>query len=423
MSKNAATNSIVRLCSSCHHFSFNYIERFSFFVFSDIVFERPQPLKMISRSASSRKRKTPRTKTSPQRSTNSLVRKHSVAFENVPDDAKDADRDAELASAAPRPRGSSNTNLTDYPSSSRSGSSIKVTGTDEYNSPIFPVYSPEKMSSSETAISLNEYPQKSPQTSRSAAGGLQYDSGSRLTRSSVTPDDVYGFRGLQNTDFMGHKPRTSLAPELQPSKSPRSSLVPEDAYNNRGSRGSIDPSMFNRGSRNSLLPDIESYNRLSRPSMVADVTALRNSRCSLANDSSPNRSPRNSLLPDGTRSSRSSLLPDSTNRSPRNSLVPDSGSNRTPRGSFASTAATPGDTTPSNRTPRGSLVSECSMYSYNRNSRSSLPLQDGSGGSLMGKSPRGSIASATGVQFDLSTKTPRGSIESVPPGTYIHFRI
>ncbi len=371
---------------------------------------------MIHRSSSSRRRKTPRANTtSPQRSTSSLVRKQGVAFENAPGDDKDAsaagvDRDegrdkkfADPEAAGPRGRAGSSTNLSDYSKGAAArSSSITVTATDEYNTTMFPVYSSEKPGdlAAGTAISLSEYPQK-------GRPAMPYE-GARSPRNSVTPEDVYGYRGLQNTDFMGRKSKSSLGPEV--SKSSRSSLVPEDAYN-RGSRGSIDPSLFNRGSRNSLLPDAEFYNRTQRPSMVADVTALRNSRTSLIPDVSPNRSPRNSLVPDvgrgnfgpdGTRSSRSSLVPES-NRSPRNSLVPES--NRTPRGSFAAEA--------SNRTPRGSVTSEGSMYSYNRSSRSSLPLQDNS---MMGKSPRGSIASATGVQFDLSTKTPRGSVESVPPG-------
>lgn len=355
---------------------------------------------MIHRSSSSRRRKLPRASTSsPHRSTGSLARKQSVAFENLPGDERSRDEKrpgekkysiSDVETYTSRPRGGSNTNLNDYSSNLRS-SSITVTATDEHNTPTFPVYSPEKSSDLiDNAISLNEYP--SQKSSR-------YDN-TRPSRNSVTPDDPYAPRGFQNTDSMTRKSRSSLTPEV--SKSPRTSLVPDDAYN-RSPRGSIDPSIFNRGSRNSLFPDPELYNRQSRPSMVADVTALRNSRNNLVPDVSPNRSPRNSLVPETNRTPRGSLVPDS-NRSPRNSLVPDS--NRTPRGSLVAEI--------SNRTPRGSVTSEGSMYSYNRSSRSSLPLQDNTG--ILGKSPRGSIASATGVQFDLSAKTPRGSVESVPPG-------
>ncbi|XP_065221307.1 uncharacterized protein LOC135846251 isoform X2 [Planococcus citri] len=381
---------------------------------------------MIHRSSSSRRRKLPRTTSgSPHRSTGSLARKQSVAFESLQLDEKfeplsgekrdkkhSIGGDAETyisgsgGGGASRVRGGSSSNLSEYSASLRS-SSITVTATDEHNTPTFPVYSPERLSGGnviENAISLSEFP-PSQKSSRSS----NYDA-MRSSRNSVTPDDSY-LRGFQqNTDSMTRKSRSSLTPEV--SKSPRSSLVPDDAYN-RSPRGSIDPAVFNRGSRNSLFPDPEQYNRQSRPSMVADVQALRNSRNSLVPDVSPNRSPRNSLVPESSnrnllpeganRTPRGSLVPD-TNRSPRNSLVPDG--NRTPRGSLVADM---------NRTPRGSVTSEGSMYSYNRSSRSSLPLQDGTTG-ILGKSPRGSIASATGVQFDLSVKTPRGSVESVPPG-------
>lgn len=365
---------------------------------------------MIHRSSSSRRRKEQNLSTSPQRSTNTtFVKKLSVGFENLPSDVKEGERSdkrnkkySDVEAIGSRTRGSSSGNLSEYSSGTRS-SSITVTATDEYNTPMFPVYSQEKESNPiENAISLNEYPQKS-------RTNTSYDN-IRSSRSSITSDESYSFRSLQNAESVNRKSRSSLIPEM--SKSPRSSLVPEDAYN-RNPRGSIDPSVFNRGSRNSLLPDPELYNRSSRPSMVADVTALRNSRNSLVPDLSPNRSPRNSLVPesgrgnfslDGMRSSRSSLVPD--NRSSRNSLVPET--NRTPRGSLVAEI--------SSRTPRGSVTSEGSVYSYNRSSRSSLPLQDGL---VLGRSPRGSIASATGVQFDLPIKTPRGSVESAPPGTLI----
>jgi hypothetical protein len=352
---------------------------------------------MIHRSSSSRRRKNPRH--SPNRSTGSLVRKTSVAFDlgSSAADEKGFKRDRRSGSDAE----ASSTRIRDL---GRSAGTITVTAAaDEHGVPPFASYPPERVSSDmlDNAISLNEYPQKS----RGSIG----ESSNRPSRNSVTSDDAYSSRNLGGgSDSMGRKTRSSLLPlSSEASKSPRNSLVPEDAYN-RSPRGSIDPSVFNRGSRSSLCPDPDQYNRSARPSMVADVTALRNSRNSLLPDTtSPNRSPRNSLVPgECTRSPRGSLVPD-VNRSPRNSLVPDG--NRTPRGSLVADVS---------RTPRGSVTSESSVYSYNRSSRSSLPLQDGS--SIFGKSPRGSIASATGVQFDMSVKTPRGSIESVPPGRLHH---
>ncbi|KAK7605515.1 hypothetical protein V9T40_007373 [Parthenolecanium corni] len=428
---------------------------------------------MIHRSSSSRRRKSSRSTASlPQSSsTNSLARKQSAAaaFESgcsPSDDKEAADREEKReASAMYRIRsgggggaasGASSTSTLDEYGSGSSGrsSSITVTATDEYNTNVA-MFSMagggDSLHHMEAAISLSEYsaPSCAPKTRSSASAAAAaaatlaaaYESARSGGRSVVTPDEGYSLRSLQasgGADTMGRKSRSGLLSEAPSSRSPRSSLVPEDAYN-RGSRGSIDPSVFNRGSRNSLLPDPELYNRSSRPSMVADVTALRSSRSSLMADLSPNRSPRNSLVPadlTGTRSgvnmpsagsaaplmssaeggraaSRCSLVPESaaSGRSPRNSLVPESGSSRTPRGSLVAEPLA----LPACRTPRGSVTSEGSMYSYNRSSRSSLPLQDGTAITL-GKSPRGSIASATGVQFDLSTKTPRGSVESVPPG-------
>lgn len=406
---------------------------------------------MIHRSSSSRRRKSPTsTTTSPQSSSIGLSsharRKSGVVALNgsSPRDDKEVASDSGVGSGSSGGRSST---LDGYRrgSSSGCGSNTTVVAAGECDTSValFSISGgADEAYQAEEEISLSVYlspsAQKTPSSAATAAA----------LGSVATPDEAYSIHSSQgsvtsgsygaNTSSTSRKSRKSLSTDaFHPSRSPRSSLVPEDRCN-RGSRGSIDPGIFLRGSRNSLMPDSEQYNRSSRPSMVADATALRSSRGSFVLDFSPNRSPRNSLVPanlTGTRSgvnmpsvataavfvsspegsrglSQCSLLPElaSSNRSPRNSLVPESNLNRTPRGSlvaeplFLSTS----------RTPRGSVTSEGSMYSFNRSSRNSLPLQDGT--VTTGKSPRGSVASVTGVQFDLSTRTPRGSVESVPSG-------
>lgn len=410
------------------------------FAFVKLFFILLVSFAMIHRSSSSHRRKTTRSSGSGSSksslpSTGSSVRKRNVAFEQLTDD--DDDKDASEyepkfdrkysgdlentktetnpgavsgAKLASRVRDGSSSNISTYFAGSRSN--VSASSVDQYNTSFSPLSYPPEKSIAENMIKLNEYPLQQLGGGNTVCESSIIGSVTSCKTSTITSETVSSFVGSchripstisTSSDMTGRTTRSALLQDI--CKSPRGSLVPEDAYS-RGPRRSIDPSVLNRDSKNSLLPDPEVYDRSSRPSMVADINALRNSRNSLLpSDVSPNRSPRNSLVPNEiNRSPRSSLVPE-ISRSPRSSLVPES--NRTPRGSLVAEV--------SSRSPRGSVTSEGSVYSYNRSSRSSLQLQDGST-TIQSRSPRGSLASTTGVQFAQSTKTPRGSIELVPTG-------
>lgn len=141
-------------------------------------------------------------------------------------------------------------------------------------------------------------------------------------------------------------------------------------------RGSLQPEP-NRSPRNSLIPD-DYCVRIPHGSLVP---------------LEPNRSPRNSLTPEMSRSPRNSLIPEGSARSPRHSLVPDAA-----------------------LSPRNSLIPEAA-FGFNRSPRNSLVPESGRGGQQRGspsveavvtptanRSPRGSTIP------DPVTRSPRGSI-------------
>ncbi|XP_023706428.1 uncharacterized protein LOC111863878 [Cryptotermes secundus] len=232
-----------------------------------------------------------------------------------------------------------------------------------------------------------------PDSNRNSRSSLVPDS-CRSPRNSLVPDPTKGSRSSLVLDSC-RSPRNSLVPD--PNRSPRSSLVPDSCRSPR--KSSVpDPS---RSPRSSLVSD--PY-RSPRNSSVPDLN--RGPRSSLASD--PYRSPRNSSVPDPNRGPRSSLVPDPY-RSPRNSLIPDS--NRSRRRSLAPDF---------NRSPRSSLVSGSTRNqrnslipeAFDRCPRGSLVPDGGSSR----RSPRGSIASASGVveaAFDRAVTF----METEQPGT------
>lgn len=134
--------------------------------------------------------------------------------------------------------------------------------------------------------------------SRSPRGSVSYDT--LRSRASQGPADIVNQKTGYAASMITRKAsRASLLPDQpqqQISKSPRNSLIPEDVYN-RNPRGSIDPSQLSRGSRSSLLPEVESFSRSARPSLIADVSTLRSSsNAAVGGGSDIGRS--NSLYPD-----------------------------------------------------------------------------------------------------------------------------
>lgn len=208
---------------------------------------------------------------------------------------------------------------------------------------------------------------------------------SRTHRNSLTPETK-----------INRSP--SVTPDALHNKSPRHSLVP-DTLGDRSARNSITPenSVYLKSPRGSFSTELAST---SRSNLYADETVRNTSGSSynLAPEMpSYSRSPRNSLVPDSCsmRSPRGSIIPESA-FSPRGSIAVDM--NRTPRGSLV-----PETMLHNNRSPRGSIASETS---HNRSPRNSLPLQEGTK-----RSPRGSITPTSNiVQFDTKS-SPRGSMD------------
>lgn len=174
-------------------------------------------------------------------------------------------------------------------------------------------------------------------------------------------------------------PRHSLAPNLDISPStPECELSPLK---------NISIPVMDRSPRNSLAPDMPSFNKSPRNSLVPDYN--RSPRNSLV-PSGIDRSPRHSLVPDANYGSRLSLNPQDFNRSPRNSLVPEA---RSPRHSLVpeSVSWTQARTTnDGSRSPRHSLT----------------PLQMD-----IGRSPRGSVVADTALSGRATS--PRGSIAEI----------
>lgn len=182
------------------------------------------------------------------------------------------------------------------------------------------------------------------------------DNYNRSPRGSLVPGDF------------NRSPRNSLVPDYN--RSPRGSLIPNDY--NRSPRSSLVPGDFNRSPRNSLVPE---YNRSPRHSLVPE-------------SSSRQTSPRNSIIPDGSRTSpRGSITPDVTRTSPRtsprNSLVPENGQRISPRNSLVPTERT---------SPRNSLVP-----GHHISPRNSLVPS----GEISPRSPRGSFAAAAGLMGSM----------------------
>lgn len=159
-----------------------------------------------------------------------------------------------------------------------------------------------------------------------------------------------------------------------------------------------DPEQFGSSRLNLAMPDAT---RSSRNSLLPDEYATQGSRSprgSLLPDMGLVRSPRNSLVPEMSRSPRHSLVPDSQSLSPRNSLVPlDVAYNRSPRGSIAPQSAAAVAAAISSRSPRHSLVPDSSS----RSPRGSLANID------FERSPRQSICPELQAH---GTRSPRGSI-------------
>ncbi|KAI5699859.1 hypothetical protein M8J75_010001 [Diaphorina citri] len=212
----------------------------------------------------------------------------------------------------------------------------------------------------------------------------------RTHRNSLTPETKVNRSPSLTPDVLHNKsPRHSLVPDvLNSDRSPRNSITPENSVYLKSPRGSfsVNPDIeMPSSSRSNLFADNESMSRNmgSSYNLAPEMhTYSRSPRNSLVPESGPMRSPRGSIIPDSALSPRGSIAVE-TNRSPRGSLVPDTMLHN-------------------NRSPRGSIASETS---HNRSPRNSLPLQDGSK-----RSPRGSITPTSMVQFDTKS-SPRGSVD------------
>ncbi|KAI8421973.1 hypothetical protein MSG28_009879 [Choristoneura fumiferana] len=246
--------------------------------------------------------------------------------------------------------------------------------------------------------------------SRSAATSPQ----ARSPRSSAQPSRRASLATTETDDELDTPP---------PPRSPRASLAPEAAHENyhRSPRHSLVPDAA-RSPRNSIVPEtaLQPRNSLAPSRNNLGVEMTYGSRLSL-NPGDFNRSPRNSITPDmSARSPRRSLVPEATGwNQPRNSLVPDV--SRSPRHSVASIQLDPArsqkELGPSPRTsPRGSIVADApfklkDVPDMNRSHRGSLVPESQ-------RSPRGSIApserSARGSlvagELDAARISPRGSL-------------
>ncbi|CAD6204839.1 GSCOCG00003007001-RA-CDS [Cotesia congregata] len=207
----------------------------------------------------------------------------------------------------------------------------------------------------------------------------------RSSRNSLVPDDyMRSPRGSLVPDS-ARSPRNSLVPDG--SRSPRHSLVPDGPHNPRNiyGVGGSEPA-YNRSPRGSIVPGSAAALSATRNSLMPDNGGIRSSRHSLLPEST-SRSPRGSIANiDFDRTPRGSIYP---NRSPRGSICPEAA--RSPRGSIVPHEA-------GNRSPRGSVAVVSDLDRNHRGSIGGAPDQDNPS-----RSPRGSI----GPEIDHS---PRGSL-------------
>ncbi|KAG8039114.1 hypothetical protein G9C98_003421, partial [Cotesia typhae] len=234
----------------------------------------------------------------------------------------------------------------------------------------------------------------------------------RSSRNSLVPDDyMRSPRGSLVPDS-ARSPRNSLVPDG--SRSPRHSLVPDGPHSPRNiyGVGGSEPA-YNRSPRGSIVPGSAAALSTARNSLMPDNGGIRSSRHSLLPEStsrSPrgsianiefDRTPRGSICPDVPRSLRGNAsTPIDQERSPRGSICPEMierGALRSPRGSIAPNID-------QERSPRGSISSEY----HNPSPRDSIMPE-------VSKSPRGSIApdpnrSPRGSIYPEPARSPRGSI-------------
>lgn len=234
-----------------------------------------------------------------------------------------------------------------------------------------------------------QYMDKSPRSS------LAPDMSCRSPRASLVPSDHRKPPRLLPDEQQDPYARSSPSRlDVEANRSPRHSLTCEhpDPRSPRSPRGSVVPEDDYAELRSGLRLDVESFNRSPRTSAAGLDPAAR--------------SPKNSLVPDPSRSPRGSIAYD-LNRSPRGSLAVTPDANRSPRGSLI---PDPG------KSPRGSVASE-GAYNMNRSARSSIPMADSAS---LGRTPRGSIGSVSCVHFDPQLKSTRNANE---PGKLLSFDI
>lgn len=314
--------------------------RLNFYVSSDPYYEKTRE-KMLNRSSSSRRRRSPRgSATSPQSrpvsksATTSPGRRASIAASPV---------DGEHAS---------------------------------FNSFI-------------ADMSMNRIPRHShsviPDVALASSETIHLTDSFTHSRSNLLPEDISPRNSLSivpSVRVPTTTPRHSVVSvDGYPTKSPRNSLVPESHSYNYNYNWSPSP-------RNSIAPDASTTSRSPRRSIVSDT----------------NRSPRSSLVPDCIVAS--SNLTAEFNLSPRSSLVPCPEIIRAPRYSLPSSEQGLKDDEvrmsrhsigpDSSRSPRTSFVQE--SLSKRNSPRGSI------GSDCIDKSPRGSIG------HENLNKSPRGSV-------------